>query len=121
MGGKTAENEPVFGQNTPWPADARTNPYLSMTFDNFNERCQVVKKIDAHSKGIGGMALHSRKNIVATASDDCMWKVWNLENAENIMQGEGHKDWIAGIDFHPAGSHIATGGGDKAIKLWDVI
>lgn len=37
------------------------------------------------------------------------------------MTGEGHKDWISAIDFHPAGSHLATGGGDKAIKVWDFI
>jgi sperm-associated antigen 16 protein len=67
------------------------------------------------------MALHAKKQIVATASDDCSWKVWNLENQENIMSGEGHKDWIAGIDFHPTGSHCATGGGDKSIKVWDFI
>lgn len=37
------------------------------------------------------------------------------------MTGEGHKDWIAAIDFHPAGSHLTTGGGDKSIKVWDFI
>jgi len=40
------------------------------------------------------MALHMRKHIVATASDDCTWKIFNLETSENIMTGEGHKDWI---------------------------
>lgn len=67
------------------------------------------------------MALHAKKQIVATASDDCTWKIWNLDNAENIMTGEGHKDWIAAIDFHPAGSHLTTGGGDKSVKVWDFI
>jgi hypothetical protein len=67
------------------------------------------------------MALHAKKAIVATAGDDCTWKIWNLENSENIMTGEGHKDWIAAIDFHPAGSHLVTGGGDKSIKVWDFI
>ena len=46
------------------------------------------KKIDAHVGdgpiGIGGMALHAKKQIVATAGDDCTWKIWNLENKENI-------------------------------------
>ena len=37
------------------------------------------------------------------------------------MTGEGHKDWISAIDFHPAGSHLTTGGGDKSIKVWDFI
>ena len=89
--------------NTPWPVlDARPNPYLSEEFvcDNFNERASCSKKLDCHSKGIGGMCLHAKKLIVATASDDCTWKIWNLDNSENIMSGEGHKDWITAIDFH---------------------
>ena len=56
---------------------------------------------------------------MATASDDCTWKIWNLDTQENIMTGEGHKDWISAIDFHPAGSHLVTSGADKCIKLWD--
>ena len=37
------------------------------------------------------------------------------------MTGEGHKDWVSGVDFHPAGTHLITGSGDKSIKLWDFI
>jgi len=87
----------------------------------FTERASCQKKIDAHSRGIGGMGLHATKSIVATAGDDCYWKIWNLDNGENIMTGEGHKDWIAAIDFHPAGTHCATGGGDKSVKVWDFV
>ena len=65
--------------------------------------------------------MHLRKQIVATASDDCTWKIWNLENSENIMTGEGHKDWICGVDFHPQGSHLVTSGGDKSVKVWDFV
>lgn len=114
----------VKGQNTPWPDDARPNHYLAKPppyEESFNERLSQQKKLDAHSKGIGGMALHAKKPIVATASDDCTWKIWNLDNYENIMTGEGHKSWISAIDFHPAGSHLVTGGGDKSIKVWDFI
>jgi WD40 repeat protein len=121
MGGKVHKMEPIKGQNTPWPEDARPNHYLAEQFEPFNERASVNKRIEAHTRGIGGMALHARKQIIATASDDCTWKIWNMENQENIMTGEGHKDWIAAVDFHPAGSHLVTGGGDKAIKVWDFI
>jgi WD40 repeat protein len=37
------------------------------------------------------------------------------------MSGEGHKDWVAGIDFHPKGSHLATCSGDSTIKIWDFL
>ena len=48
---------PVKGKNTPYPEDARPNPFLAKTYDDFNTRAAFTKKIDAHSKGIGGFAL----------------------------------------------------------------
>lgn len=67
------------------------------------------------------MALHLKKQIIATVSDDCTWKIFNMEDGENILSGEGHRDWISGVDFHPAGSHLVTGSGDKSVKIWDFI
>jgi sperm-associated antigen 16 protein len=106
---------------TPYPEDARPNPFLSRDYEALNSRLVQNVRIEAHTRGIGGMALHMRKQIVATASDDCTWKIFNMETQENIMTGEGHKDWIAGVDFHPAGSHLVTCGSDRSLKLWDFI
>ena len=33
------------------------------------------------------------------------------------MSGEGHRDWISGIGFHPRGSHLVTSSGDCTIKV----
>lgn len=54
----------VKGQKTPWPEDARPNHYLAKPppyEENFNDRMAMQKKLEAHSKGIGGMALHAKK------------------------------------------------------------
>jgi regulator of replication initiation timing len=119
---RARDASPKKGQNTPYPQDdARPNPWLARSYDDCNPRMQPVKKIDAHKKGVAGMGLHWRKNIVATTSDDCSWKIWNLDNGENIMTGEGHREWICSADFHPLGSHLVTSGGDKSIKLWDFV
>lgn len=49
------------GKNMPFPEDARPNPYLARTYDDFNQRAVSTRKIDAHNKGIGGFSLHARK------------------------------------------------------------
>lgn len=112
----------VKGKNTPYPEDdARPNPFLASEYDDFNSKPSSQKIIKAHDKAIGGMCLHFKKQILATVSDDCMWKIWNMEDGENILSGEGHKDWLSGVDFHPAGSHLVTSGGDNTVKIWDFI
>ena len=52
---------PVKGKNTPYPDDARPNPFLSKEYENINQRAGVAKKIEASQQGIGGIALHMRK------------------------------------------------------------
>jgi len=112
----------VKGQNTVYPEDdARPNPFLAQEYDEFSSKVSNQRIVKAHEKGIGGMCLHFKKQILATVSDDCIWKIWNMEDGENILSGEGHKDWLSGVDFHPAGSHLVTSGGDKTIKIWDFI
>ena len=119
---KPKQNIKVKGKNTPYPEeDARPNPFLAQEYDEINSKVSNQKIVKAHDKAIGGMCLHFNKQILATVSDDCLWKIWNMEDGENILSGEGHKDWITGVDFHPAGSHLVTSGGDKSIKIWDFV
>ena len=61
MGGRTQAAVQVKGQNTPWPEDARMNPYLSETFEVINDKLSCQKPFTAHTKAIGGMALHAKK------------------------------------------------------------
>ena len=48
------------------------------------------------------LAIHPRKQILATSSDDNTWKMWAVPGGEIIMTGEGHTDWVSECDFHPS-------------------
>jgi sperm-associated antigen 16 protein len=55
--------------------------------------------------------------LQATASDDGTWRLWHLPAGDLIMSGEGHKDWVAAVDFHPSGACLASGAGDAIVKV----
>mmetsp|Transcript_65397 Transcript_65397/g.141287 ORF Transcript_65397/g.141287 Transcript_65397/m.141287 type:complete len:111 (+) Transcript_65397:853-1185(+) len=65
------------------------------------------------------MSMHPRKSILATASDDATWKLWNIPDGKLLMGGDLHTDWISGIDFHPRGNLLATSSADGTARIWD--
>lgn len=90
-----------------FPPEDRVNPFLSVKIappktENFN----LVELFEAHTMAIGAIAIHPKKSIVATASDDTTWKMWSLPSGKIIMTGDGHKDWVSCCDFHPRGTHL---------------
>ncbi|KAI4816574.1 hypothetical protein KUCAC02_008897 [Chaenocephalus aceratus] len=80
--------------------------------------------IRAHKLPISCIHLHPRKLIVASASDDCSWRLWLLQAhgekvGQMVLTGEGHSDWLSGCSFHPDGGKLATTSGDSTVRLWD--
>ncbi|WAR05260.1 SPG16-like protein [Mya arenaria] len=88
-----------------FPHDMGVNPYLGM-----------AKVPSGH---LARLALHPRKQILATSSDDNTWKMWAVPGGDIIMTGEGHTDWVSECDFHPSGTKLATSSGDTTVKIWD--
>lgn len=107
---------------TPFPPDERPNPYATLPIEPVNYKSAVnYKTFPAHLMAISCLAMHPKKSIVATGSDDFSWKIWTVPQGDLIMSAEGHKSWISGLSFHPKGSHIVSASGDCTIKVWDFI
>ncbi|NEQ40858.1 MAG: response regulator [Okeania sp. SIO3I5] len=58
--------------------------------------------------------------ILASASEDCTIKLWNL-NGEELAIFKGHSKTITSISFSPDGQILASGSNDNTIKLWSLI
>ena len=102
------------------PPDARDNPHLDREYPPANVgRWGLAKTFQAHSASVSALAMHPTKPILATASDDGLWKMWSLSGGDLIMSGDGHKGWLSGIDFSPAGRQLATCAEDGTVKVWD--
>lgn len=111
-------------KDSEFPASTRVNPFLpqikalsaqSTKISDFS----MTKSIKAHTLAISCLALHPRKLLVASASDDHLWKLWGMPKGEMIMTGEGHTDWLSSCSFHPSGHFLATTSGDATVKIWD--
>ncbi|QDZ20290.1 WD40 repeat domain-containing protein [Chloropicon primus] len=102
------------------PASDRENPYSKLEFEPLPVNSfSLQKTFKGHLMSVSDIAIHPKKPVIATASDDTTWKLWSIPNGDLIMAGEGHKDWVASVSFHPQGTQIATASGDSTVKLWD--
>lgn len=100
----------------------RTNPYANMDFEPTDvNKFSLHKTYKGHTFAISRLTLHPKKDIIATVSDDCTWKMWSVPNGDLIMSGEGHKEWLSDCHFHPNGTLLATSSGDATVKIWDFL
>ena len=117
---KKNKSATLKSNDTPWPSEYQENPLIGVDFEPSSvSQYMLQKTFKGHSMAISAMAIHPRKPIVATVSDDMSWKMWSIPNGELIMSGDGHKDWVSDVDFHPKGSSLATASGDGTVKIWD--
>jgi len=107
-----------------FPPDKGVNPMLSKkltpcTHLTRSGGYRLTNSFTAHDMSVSGMALHPSKQLLATVSDDKLWKLWSIPEGEIVMTGEGHTDWLSDCEFNPQGTQLATTSGDTTVKIWD--
>ena len=103
------------------PPDDKINPHLAKNYSMaMGHKFTLRKTFKGHQAPVSCLAMHPKKSILATGSDDCTWKLWSVPKGDLIMSGEGHDDWIGSVKFNPKGTHLATSSGDATVKLWNL-
>ncbi|KAJ3212750.1 Sperm-associated antigen 16 protein [Entophlyctis luteolus] len=117
------------------PVDDRPNIHANADLPTGKiDHLKQIHSIKAHSMAVSSIKFHPKKMILATVSDDRVWKLWAFPSGELIMSGEGHKDWIAECDFNPKyvqrnklfseickeGDVVASCDSDGIVKFWDI-
>ncbi|PIK38766.1 putative sperm-associated antigen 16 protein [Apostichopus japonicus] len=120
----TNQELPRHPKDSDFPIDTRVNPDLADVKGPSSHLTRtggfrLTHTIQAHTLAVSSVALHPKKQILATTSDDQTWKMWSIPNGDIIMTGEGHTDWVADCDFRPDGAQLVTGSGDSTVKIWD--
>ena len=73
---------------TAFPPDDRINPHADEELKAFEYKNTVLyKTFKGHDMAVTGIAIHPKKPIIATVSDDLSWKLWNSPQGELIMSG----------------------------------
>eukprot|EP01138_Halocafeteria_seosinensis_P005696 gb/GECG01005823.1/.p1 GENE.gb/GECG01005823.1/~~gb/GECG01005823.1/.p1 ORF type:complete len:606 (+),score=102.22 gb/GECG01005823.1/:1-1818(+) len=116
------KRKPKKPTDTKLPLYDAENPHLEAYYEPPDiTTYQLLKTFQGHEAPISCVAFHPSKPVLATGSDDMVWKIWSIPDGELIMSGDGHQDWIADVAFHPRGTHLASSAGDGVVKLWDFV
>lgn len=58
--------------------------------------------------------------MLASAGEDTIIRIWDVEMGEIIATFVGHEDEIIDLDWSPDDQLIATAGLDDTVRIWEV-
>jgi WD40 repeat protein len=65
------------------------------------------------------VAISPDGDLLATAGDDHVIRIWSLRKNQLVHTLRGHRDWVRTLAFSPAGARLASAGDDRRVLLWD--
>ncbi len=68
---------------------------------------------------VTAVALQPRGNLVATAGDDHVVRLWDVRQGRLVRELRGHEDWVTAVAFCRDGSKLFTGCRDQKVLIWE--
>lgn len=75
---------------------------------------------DKHVPVITAIAIQPNGNLLATAGDDHIVRLWDIQTGKLVRQLRGHRDWVTAVSFCGDGQELVTGCRDRRVLVWDV-
>lgn len=84
-------------------------------FRNIN----AMHVIDGHRDEVLDVCFDYVGKRLATASNDCTCKVWDVENDFRLTAiASGHSDEVSKVRFSPTGNLLLTASADRTARIW---
>jgi WD40 repeat protein/serine/threonine protein kinase len=83
--------------------------------------CRVEPLVIREKSGLHSVAISRDGGRLAAACGDASVRVWNSRTGKLVAVVENaHKGFACSVAFHPAGTHLASVGADRLVKVWDL-
>lgn len=82
---------------------------------------EAIADISGHiPHRVARLAFHPSGRFLGTACYDHSWRLWDLEQKQEVLHQEGHSKGVHSIAFQLDGSVCVTGGTDCFGRVWDL-
>lgn len=69
---------------------------------------------------VTSLSIHPTEDLLATAGDDHLVRLWDLQSGQIIRTLHGHTDWVTRVAFCRNGQQLLTAGRDRRLLNWDL-
>ena len=92
----------------------------SFDWHYLRQLCHSERLTLNHKKPVFTAAFSQNSDLVATAGEDAVVRLWNATNGLERAQLTGHTGTVAVVVFSPDGKTLASAGVDGIVRLWDL-